>query len=75
MPYSALPEPMLVRSGRLPTRGEWAYEVKWDGFRAIALIGAGNLRASLHTCPRLRVAVRPPADPPPGQYAYVSTEI
>jgi bifunctional non-homologous end joining protein LigD len=26
---------MLARSGRLPTRGEWAYEVKWDGFRAI----------------------------------------
>ena len=26
---------MLAKSGRLPTRGEWAYEVKWDGFRAI----------------------------------------
>jgi hypothetical protein len=26
---------MLARSGRLPTPGEWAYEVKWDGFRAI----------------------------------------
>jgi bifunctional non-homologous end joining protein LigD len=26
---------MLARSGKLPTRGEWAYEVKWDGFRAI----------------------------------------
>ena len=26
---------MLARSGSLPTRGEWAYEVKWDGFRAI----------------------------------------
>lgn len=26
---------MLARSGRLPTRGAWAYEVKWDGFRAI----------------------------------------
>ena len=26
---------MLARSGRLPTRGEWAYEVKWDGLRAI----------------------------------------
>jgi bifunctional non-homologous end joining protein LigD len=35
MPYSALPEPMLSRSGRLPTRGAWAFEVKWDGFRAI----------------------------------------
>lgn len=26
---------MLARSGLLPTRGDWAYEVKWDGFRAI----------------------------------------
>ena len=33
--YSALPEPMLARSGRLPVSGDYAYEVKWDGFRAI----------------------------------------
>ena len=33
--YSALPEPMLARSGRLPTSGDYAYELKWDGFRAI----------------------------------------
>jgi bifunctional non-homologous end joining protein LigD len=26
---------MLARSGSIPTRGDWAYEVKWDGFRAI----------------------------------------
>jgi bifunctional non-homologous end joining protein LigD len=26
---------MLARSGRLPTRGDFAFEVKWDGFRAI----------------------------------------
>jgi bifunctional non-homologous end joining protein LigD len=26
---------MLARSGRLPTSGDHAYEVKWDGFRAI----------------------------------------
>jgi hypothetical protein len=26
---------MLARSGRLPTSGDYAYEVKWDGFRAI----------------------------------------
>jgi bifunctional non-homologous end joining protein LigD len=35
MPYSALPEPMLARSGRLPMRNDFAFEVKWDGFRAI----------------------------------------
>jgi bifunctional non-homologous end joining protein LigD len=26
---------MLAKSGKLPTRGGCAYEVKWDGFRAI----------------------------------------
>jgi bifunctional non-homologous end joining protein LigD len=26
---------MLARSGRLPTSGDYAFEVKWDGFRAI----------------------------------------
>ena len=26
---------MLAKSAKLPTRGAWAYEVKWDGFRAI----------------------------------------
>jgi bifunctional non-homologous end joining protein LigD len=33
--FSALPEPMLARSGRLSASGDYAYEVKWDGFRAI----------------------------------------
>jgi ATP-dependent DNA ligase len=28
---------MLARSGRLPTSGDYAYEVKWDGFRAIVM--------------------------------------
>ena len=26
---------MLARSGELPTGDGWAYEVKWDGFRAL----------------------------------------
>jgi hypothetical protein len=26
---------MLARSGRLPTAGDFAYEVKWDGFLSI----------------------------------------
>src|SRR5262249_41637506 len=34
-----LPEPMLARSGPLPSRGHWAYEVKWDGFRALVRTG------------------------------------
>jgi bifunctional non-homologous end joining protein LigD len=35
VPFSALPKPMLAKSGRLPKSGSWSYEVKWDGFRAI----------------------------------------
>ena len=34
---------MLARSGALPTRGEYAYELKWDGFRAL-LSTEGRLR-------------------------------
>jgi ATP-dependent DNA ligase len=34
---------MLARSGRLPMRGHWTFEVKWNGFRAIVLTG-GALR-------------------------------
>jgi bifunctional non-homologous end joining protein LigD len=34
---------MLARSGRLPVRGSWSYEVKWDGFRAIVST-EGSLR-------------------------------
>jgi bifunctional non-homologous end joining protein LigD len=26
---------MLARSGRLPSRGDWSFEVKWDWFRAL----------------------------------------
>jgi bifunctional non-homologous end joining protein LigD len=31
---------MLARSGALPTRGRWAFEVKWDGFRALVRAGS-----------------------------------
>jgi ATP-dependent DNA ligase len=37
---SALPEPMLARSGRLPLESGWSYELKWDGFRAIVHSGS-----------------------------------
>ena len=26
---------MLAMSGPIPTRGDYAFEVKWDGFRAL----------------------------------------
>jgi ATP-dependent DNA ligase len=32
---------VLARSGPLPTRGDWAYEVKWDGFRALVSTEGG----------------------------------
>jgi bifunctional non-homologous end joining protein LigD len=38
--------PMLASTGGLPARddGEWAYEIKWDGVRAIAYSEPGTLR-------------------------------
>ena len=35
---------MLARSGPIPTRGDWAFEVKWDGFRAIVSTETAPLR-------------------------------
>src|SRR3954466_9966879 len=32
---------MLAKSGRIPTRTGWSYEVKWDGFRAIVATDRG----------------------------------
>jgi bifunctional non-homologous end joining protein LigD len=38
-------EPMLARSGELPSDdGRWAYEIKWDGVRALARIEGGRVR-------------------------------
>ena len=38
-------EPMLARTGPLPADdGRWAYEIKWDGVRAIAFVQGGTLR-------------------------------
>lgn len=36
--------PMLLRSARLPTSGDYAFEPKWDGFRCLASQN-GRLRA------------------------------
>jgi bifunctional non-homologous end joining protein LigD len=44
-PLPARIAPMLARSGTLPAEdGGWAYEVKWDGVRAIAYSQPGELR-------------------------------
>jgi bifunctional non-homologous end joining protein LigD len=38
-------EPMLARIGDLPTDdGRWAYEIKWDGVRAVGYVDGGRLR-------------------------------
>jgi bifunctional non-homologous end joining protein LigD len=36
--------PMLARTGDLPDGDGWAYEIKWDGVRAIAYSSPGELR-------------------------------
>jgi bifunctional non-homologous end joining protein LigD len=35
---------MLATTGELPVGAEWAYEFKWDGVRAIAVLVRGELR-------------------------------
>jgi bifunctional non-homologous end joining protein LigD len=38
-------EPMLARTGPLPgDDAKWAYEIKWDGVRAIGYVDGGRLR-------------------------------
>ena len=39
-----LVEPMLATLGSLPTDGEWGFEFKWDGVRAIAYVDGDDLR-------------------------------
>jgi bifunctional non-homologous end joining protein LigD len=42
--------PMLARTGSLPSEdGGWAYEIKWDGVRAIAFAEGGRLRLQART--------------------------
>jgi bifunctional non-homologous end joining protein LigD len=37
--------PMLARDAKRPPEGpEWAFEVKWDGVRALAIVESGELR-------------------------------
>ncbi|MBA2261190.1 MAG: DNA ligase D [Solirubrobacterales bacterium] len=46
--HEPMPEqvaPMLARAGALPAEGAgWAYEVKWDGVRAVAFCAPGRVR-------------------------------
>jgi bifunctional non-homologous end joining protein LigD len=58
--------PMLARIGPLPTGDGWAYEIKWDGVRALAFSEPGILRLSSRngrdittSYPELRRLARP----------------
>src|SRR3954447_57666 len=37
-------QPMLAKTGGLPAGDDWAYEIKWDGVRAIGYAEGGRLR-------------------------------
>ena len=40
-------EPMLLlRTPRLPEGKDWTYEIKWDGYRAIAFKTGGKIHPS-----------------------------
>src|SRR5215831_6983351 len=39
----AVPKPMLATAGELPIGPGWSYEFKWDGVRALAVVGAGGV--------------------------------
>ncbi|RKQ93915.1 bifunctional non-homologous end joining protein LigD [Solirubrobacter pauli] len=39
-------EPMLATAGDLPPSDGWAFEIKWDGVRAVAYIEGGRIRLS-----------------------------
>lgn len=43
-PSSTVPSPMLATLGQLPEGEGWAWEMKWDGQRAIAQVKAGSVR-------------------------------
>jgi bifunctional non-homologous end joining protein LigD len=47
---------MLATAGELPVGGEWAYEFKWDGVRAIAQVSDGSLRLFARRGPEITVA-------------------
>jgi bifunctional non-homologous end joining protein LigD len=41
--------PMLAVAGPLPVGREWAYEMKWDGLRALAFVQDGRVRLTSRT--------------------------
>ena len=52
-----------VRRRDLFEEAEWLYELKHDGFRAVAYIGEGRCRYKRHRKRKLRVALGPLSHP------------
>jgi bifunctional non-homologous end joining protein LigD len=48
--------PMLATAGELPVGGGWAYELKWDGVRAIAAVSPDGVRLYARRGPEITVA-------------------
>jgi bifunctional non-homologous end joining protein LigD len=42
--HVSVPRPMLASTGELPLAAGWAYEFKWDGVRAMTVVGKGGMR-------------------------------
>ena len=40
----SVPRPMLASTGELPIAAGWAYELKWDGVRAMTVVGKTGMR-------------------------------
>jgi hypothetical protein len=51
---------MLARAARLPTSGDFPYEVKWDGFRAV--VSTEGLPRGAESARRMALVVFPLAD-------------
>lgn len=49
-------QPMLATAGQLPAGGDWWYELKWDGVRAIADLRGPALRMFARRGPEITVA-------------------
>jgi ATP-dependent DNA ligase len=68
LPLTPPVPPQLARSARaLPTGGGWAYEPKWDGFRAIAFVDDGDVYLQSRNGRPMR-RYFPELEFPPGHY-------
>jgi bifunctional non-homologous end joining protein LigD len=43
-PIPELIRPMLAVTGPLPEGGQWSYEMKWDGLRAVVYVDTGHVK-------------------------------